>query len=337
MTAALDILAPAPAPVAPTEREKWLAERRKGIGSSDIAAIIGANPYAGPLDVWLDKTGRQRDDIETRVMRLGRSLEPVILAEFVLETGKEAALDGKHYTSERNPIFKATPDGLVTLEENGVELKAPGLRQSAEWGPSWSEHYPEHYLAQCVWQMGVTGRPGWYLGALLGGQDFRVYRIHRDEALIEGLFEAAERFWRDYVVADRAPAFDSSESTRRYLESVYPTNAKPLRDATDEEEALARELAQARADKADAIERAETIGNQLRNSIGEAEGIRLLGKSGKVTWKTQKGSTRVDYEAALRELAGPAGDVTALIAKHTHTGEPKRVFRVAGPLFKHED
>lgn len=40
------------------DREKWLEERRKGIGGSDAAALVGMNSYSTPYMVWADKTGR---------------------------------------------------------------------------------------------------------------------------------------------------------------------------------------------------------------------------------------------------------------------------------------
>ncbi|RPI49081.1 MAG: hypothetical protein EHM49_10505, partial [Deltaproteobacteria bacterium] len=32
-------------------------DRRKGIGGTDISAIVGLNPHKTALDVWLEKTG----------------------------------------------------------------------------------------------------------------------------------------------------------------------------------------------------------------------------------------------------------------------------------------
>ena len=39
------------------DRTEWLAERRKGVTSTDIAAIAGQSPWATALDVYLDKLG----------------------------------------------------------------------------------------------------------------------------------------------------------------------------------------------------------------------------------------------------------------------------------------
>ena len=40
------------------DREQWLEVRRGGIGSSDAAAAVGLHPYKSPLQLWMEKTGR---------------------------------------------------------------------------------------------------------------------------------------------------------------------------------------------------------------------------------------------------------------------------------------
>ena len=40
------------------DRDQFLAGRKKGIGGSDVAAILGFSPYKSPYQLWLDKTGR---------------------------------------------------------------------------------------------------------------------------------------------------------------------------------------------------------------------------------------------------------------------------------------
>ena len=39
-------------------RSEWLGIRRKGIGGSDAAKVLGLSKWAGPLTVFLDKTGQ---------------------------------------------------------------------------------------------------------------------------------------------------------------------------------------------------------------------------------------------------------------------------------------
>ena len=38
-------------------REEWLAYRRKGIGGSDVAAVLGVSPFRTARDLYYDKLG----------------------------------------------------------------------------------------------------------------------------------------------------------------------------------------------------------------------------------------------------------------------------------------
>lgn len=38
------------------DRTAWLAARRKGLGGSDIAPILGLSPWTSPLQTWRRKT-----------------------------------------------------------------------------------------------------------------------------------------------------------------------------------------------------------------------------------------------------------------------------------------
>lgn len=40
-------------------REEWLDYRKKGIGGSDAAAIMGVSPFATKRDLFYDKTGKE--------------------------------------------------------------------------------------------------------------------------------------------------------------------------------------------------------------------------------------------------------------------------------------
>ena len=59
-------------------RQAWLAERRKTIGGSDAAGIVGLSRYATPYTVWADKTGRLPEQEDNEAMRQGRDLEEYV-------------------------------------------------------------------------------------------------------------------------------------------------------------------------------------------------------------------------------------------------------------------
>ena len=39
-------------------RIDWLLDRRKGIGGSDVSAILGLNKWKSAYQIWLEKTGK---------------------------------------------------------------------------------------------------------------------------------------------------------------------------------------------------------------------------------------------------------------------------------------
>ncbi|MCI0719887.1 MAG: YqaJ viral recombinase family protein, partial [Acidobacteria bacterium] len=119
-----------------TERERWLAERRKGIGSSDAAAILGVHPYKSAYTVWAEKTGLIVEDTEQigEAALWGNVLEPVIAQQYSLRTGRILKDYGRHLI-QRNPKYPfalATIDREIQpLDDRGpgiLEIKTVGLR-----------------------------------------------------------------------------------------------------------------------------------------------------------------------------------------------------------------
>ncbi len=68
--------------------DKFLAGRKKGIGGSDVAAILGFSPYKSPYQLWLDKTGRsERKESQNESAHFGNLLEDVVAKEFSRRSG----------------------------------------------------------------------------------------------------------------------------------------------------------------------------------------------------------------------------------------------------------
>lgn len=70
-------------------REQWLEYRRKGIGGSDAAAILGISPFRTGRDLYYDKLNIvTADDNENWVqLEVGTLLEPLVAKIFAHKTG----------------------------------------------------------------------------------------------------------------------------------------------------------------------------------------------------------------------------------------------------------
>ena len=76
--------------------QEWLEDRRKGIGGSDVATILGLNQYKSAYQLWLEKTGQvELKDTESEPAYWGNVLEEVVAKEFQERTGKKFVVEIK--------------------------------------------------------------------------------------------------------------------------------------------------------------------------------------------------------------------------------------------------
>ncbi len=181
-------------------RDRWLHERRKGIGGSDVSAVFGFNQYASGYGVWLDKKGLGNERGLTAPMRWGKLLEPAMRQAFTEDTGIEVRSCGL-MRSKVVPIMQTTPDGL-TSDGGYFESKATSGWKADEWA---DDQIPDHAELQVQHGMGVTGRTHAWVTGLIDGRDFVVRRVERDQAIIDALMANEAEWWETYIVGDTPP------------------------------------------------------------------------------------------------------------------------------------
>lgn len=189
-------------PILPPDapRDVWLEVRRQGIASSDAAAIVGLSPWGTPLDVWLEKRGLSAGKVATQAMHWGTRLEPVIADAYAERTGRTLEIPPKLIRCTYTPWLLASLDRVS--DERIVELKT--ARTADGWGEPGTDEIPEQYIVQVHHQMLVTGAELADVAVLIGGSDFRVYNVPRNESLIDSLFVREREFWAT-VQGDAAP------------------------------------------------------------------------------------------------------------------------------------
>ncbi|WBF79005.1 RecE-like exonuclease [Arthrobacter phage Bolt007] len=185
-------------------REEWLAARLEGIGGSEASVLLGLNKYATRWGLWLEKTGRRKDDRQANeAMYWGSAMEPILRKRFVEDTGIAVRSAGLH-RSKRYPFMQVTVDGL-TADGGIFESKT-----ASSWaaGDDWDDDgIPDHAAIQVQHGLAVTGRSHAWIVGLLDGRDWQVRGpIPRNEELITLLIEEETRFWTENVLGDVEPA-----------------------------------------------------------------------------------------------------------------------------------
>lgn len=265
-------------------REEWLAERRKSIGGSDAAAIVGLSRWASPYTVWMDKTGRIAEREETEAMRIGRDLEEYVAKRFEEASGKKVRRCNYMIRNTALPWAHADIDRKIIGEDAGLECKTTSTLDIKQFR---GVEFPEKYYAQCVHYLAVTGLKRWYLAVLVFGRGFFTYTLERDEAEIEALMAAEQAFW-ECVKFDTPPAPDGSEATSDALSTIYAESNGGQMDLYGRK-GLLDEYMQLKRQTAAITDRCKEIENVLKSDMGEAE--RASCGAYDVRWKSQTRQT----------------------------------------------
>lgn len=198
--------------------EEWL-QARKLIGGSDASALVGMNPYKSNIDLWKEKTGRQKapDISNDEFVRFGHEAESHLRALFALDHPqyKVDYLENNMFLNDKYPFAHASLDGWLTDQDGrkGVlEIKTTNILQSMQ-REKWNDRIPDNYYCQVLWYLMVTEFDFAVLKARLRSEwqgEIRVtvrhYFIDRKEVEedIAELRQAGEKFWKA-IQEDRQP------------------------------------------------------------------------------------------------------------------------------------
>jgi len=291
--------------------------RARGIGGSDVCAVVGLDTRRDRFSVYADKLGLVKRQPPNARMRRGKYLERGVVAWYGDERRCKCYWFDETIRHPDREWQVVSPDAFVISSEASsatpiyvpaagiqalgmVDAKTVSWDQAYEWGETGSDKVPDRVSLQLQWACSTTGLPWSDAAAICGLDDLRIYRIHFDADLEAVLLEECEKFWREHVLARVAPPIGCTETAKEYLRQRFPRNVEVLRQATGEEEALLMRLKLARDEFNRAEQEKESLSNEVKQLIGDADG--LNSSLGKVTWRKDADSVGVDWEKVAREL-----------------------------------
>ena len=184
-----------------------ITDRKLYIGGSDAAAILGVSPWRTAVDVYLQKQGGKEEEVTPAKQKLfnrGKRLEPYVLELFKDATCAAISKTNHRYFHPEYPFIGAEIDAETEAGAN-VEIKTVGSFAVKDWGEAGTDEIPLYYLAQVMHGLAVTSRDSCLVGALLGLDDFRVYRVARDADLCALILEKEKAFWTNNVLKGVPP------------------------------------------------------------------------------------------------------------------------------------
>lgn len=295
-----------------SDTPEWLEERRKSVGASEVAAVMGLSPWATPLDVYKSKHGVDRE-FDPILGFIGHESEHIIhkwVEEFSGVTVKlEPAFMAR---SVQWPFLHASFDRVSSDPFTTWQFKT--AHQYA--GHHWDEGIPTDIRIQVQAEMAVAGTHRAAVVVWIGGREFRLFWEPIDQRFInDHMIPALEEFWR-LVKSGQAPEPSNvAELNEMPVETGKAVEADDtVLEAIDRRAVLLSD-AQSMTEEADALKVA--IGNWM----GDADTITVDGKNA-LTFRYQKGRTGLDAAALKR-------DHPDLVAEYTTQGSPFRVMRTS--------
>jgi putative phage-type endonuclease len=284
--------------------QDFSVDRSKYIGGSDIGAILGLSRFKTPLEVWMEKTGKETKKLDSLPLRFGGFAESFVASEYARSTGFELIHDESIYIHPQHSFMSAHMDRFV-LEGGAasstststptriLECKTANPFSAGDWGEVGSDEVPMGYLCQCIWYMAITNINKVDLAVLFGNSDFRIYEITRDLELENTILQKASHFWDEYVLKDLPPPVSSEQDCQTLFSKGDSTKSVEAQSETLE---LSRRLALLNNEIDIREEEISSIKQAIMNQMGEAETLTYQGKV-LATWKAPKPSFRLDSKA----------------------------------------
>ena len=353
---------PFPAAEELTDRQ-WLEHRKTSIGASQVASVLGMNPWKSPFALWAEMTGKVEPDpnaapvivVEDTVAGPHPGL--ILNEQVSLEQGhvQEQWLSTKYFrnthrlitnpgdfTIFRHPelkVLSCTPDRMILRPdgaENGDliswvfardEIVAPlELKTTGEFNMAkWRDgHPPIENQVQLQTQIAILGSDWGSLCGLVGNRELFAFDVMRNSRFIDMMLERVSEFW-DMVQQDIPPTADGMKSTREALAKMHPKDNGLTVTLLDPVCLAAHRLEVAKQEKKLAEEKEKEASNILRQAIGDA----TFGESDdgvqlySLKHQTRKGAYRVEMTPENKE----ALDAACVVYKITEPTET-RVLRM---------
>lgn len=279
------------------------------IGGSDLAAILGLDPWKTPQEVWERLMGLGTDKQTTLDMRRGNEQEDWALREFQIYTGLKTRKI--HQTLQAQPPWDhatahldshvVSPERLPEGIELGGEvpplekLTGPGvLEVKNPRGPGWlrvkREGLKAFYLCQMAHYWGVTGWTWGVFAIFNADYGLQVFFLERDEELVQDVMSRSRAWYDTHVIGEVCPP--EAEPVDIKMDAVEST------DLVKDDSALWRDLVsqfrEAQSSRDEGKAAYEAAGELVKEYMKKVEAKVIEGGGGRIYWRPRKGKRTFD-------------------------------------------
>ena len=294
---------------------------QKGIGGSDIAAIVGLSPHKSSWDVWATITGRAERFKGNIATETGNELEDWIADVYRKKHDEQLVGPTSPYV---DGFMRRSPDRLMLDSKAVLEVKsslgygARNIWSSPDTAPDWVN-------AQCRWYMakpydlrnltcyaesdaietyallnGYKWVPEYAdIAAFVTGPDHLYYRLYHDPDIAAVMLQEADKFWRHHILKDIEPDPEGSSAAAEHIAKRFKESTEVMKEPDHTIMPAIQKLAKLDPQRKQLEKECKALQLKIKAFIGEDRGLK--GDFGSITWYTQA-RKRFDKDLAYQHL-----------------------------------
>lgn len=182
--------------------------RKQYIGSSDVAAILGLDPYKTPYEIWCKMVYNMETEESSDKALLGLDFEKILVEWLSRKLNKEIITDPLSLEFiDSTGIFVSHPDGIIKDLPEGVEVKMTQIAD--DWETEGTDMIPRHFWLQCQAHCYCGNFKCVHVAVMLinfYGYQIKYYRVDRNEKVIEEMVKKCTEFYNENVLKQIPPS-----------------------------------------------------------------------------------------------------------------------------------
>ena len=184
-----------------TDRDSWLAMRKRDLTASVVGSLFNCHPYASLLSVYLEKTGDEPAAPQSAMLEWRLILESAVAAAVELQRPDWKIVKATEYL--RDPVARigATPDFYIHGDPRGLGILQAKTVAPSAFRKSWQDDQPPFWIAlQNATELMLETRATFGAVAALVIDPFKlqcpIYEIPRHAGVEARIREAVADFWK---------------------------------------------------------------------------------------------------------------------------------------------
>lgn len=292
-------------------REQWLEYRRRGIGGSDVAALMGISPFRTGRDLYYDKLNIapiEDDQSNWVALAMGNLLEDLVARIFEKKTGYQIFKIKKMFFHPEYTFMLADVDYFVSMSDGStaiLEIKTTNYNAKDNWWKNGAEYVPVYYESQGRHYMAVTNLNQVFFCCLYGNNEDEVIirKMERDDAYEEEMIFLEQNFWNNHVLVKVPPPY--TEEGDLIVKSLHQYGGKADKEADTIEmdnhmTAVLMRYMELQKEKKDSESRSEEIKKELDRLKGIL--VAEMGTTCKAVCEKDGVSYTVTYNPIVKTL-----------------------------------